>query len=322
MADAVKPAPARARRTVVAVALCLVCACAASRAWPTDRARIAFSGGPASALLNIYVTNPDGAAFEKLTVSDISNRYPAWSPNGATIAFSSGRDPFDERLYLMGADGRDQRAISDGAGDWGASWSPDGAAIAFTSRRLGKDVSGVYVAYLESGLQTRLTDPETASYQPSWALSGRVIAYDSYRGGFNHLHLMDNKGRHLTQLTDLETVDTSASWHPDEDLLVFHRWNSIDADGIYTMKSDGSDERRVTEHPSRNADPIWSPDGKEILFKSKRDGHDALYITGRNGGAIRRVTDERFMCIWGASWFDPAFPRSVSPVGRHATTWG
>ena len=121
MAAPVTPIPARAcaNGTLAAVALCLVCVGGVSRAWSTDGARIAFSGGPASTLLNIYVTNPDGAAFEPLTVSDISNRYPAWSPNGETIAFSSGRGPFDERLYLMTADGRDQRPISDGAGDWG-----------------------------------------------------------------------------------------------------------------------------------------------------------------------------------------------------------
>lgn len=325
MPDPVQTARTRARpnRIVAVVTLCLVSACAASRAWPTDRARIAFSGGPTKTALNIYVTTPDGASFEQLTLTNTWNEYPAWSRHGKTIAFSSVRDGLGERLFLMDADGGNQRPITDGPGDWVPTWSPDGDAIAFTSGRLGHDRSGIYVADLASGRQTRLTALNTKSSHPTWRPGGGAIAYVSVREGFFDLHVMDEQGGDLTQLADRETDDTSPSWQPRADMLAFDSWDTVDASAdIYTIKSDGSDERRITEHPAWDYDASWSPNGREVLFTSRRDGDPGLYITDMRARVVRRVMAEQFARIWGASWFDPAFPRSVSPVGRHATTWG
>jgi Tol biopolymer transport system component len=88
------------------------------------------------------------------------------------------------------------------------------------------------------------------------------------------------------------------------------------------MNADGSDERRLTTHPAADWDARWSPNGARILFTSTRDGPSALFTMGLDGRLVQKVTDERFTDIAGSSWFDPDFPRSVSPIGRRATTWG
>ena len=54
---------------------------------------------------------------------------------------------------------------------------------------------------------------------------------------------------------------------------------------------------------------------------SDRDGSNELYIVGVDGENLRRVTFGQFRGYEGFDWFDPDFPRSVSPVGRRATTW-
>ncbi|MEO2005775.1 MAG: hypothetical protein ABGY41_16950, partial [Candidatus Poribacteria bacterium] len=72
-------------------------------------------------------------------------------------------------------------------------------------------------------------------------------------------------------------------------------------------------------------DPCWSPDGTEILFTSQRDVPRGLFVINVNDLSIRRVTEGiwgQFRAIDGSSWYDPSVPRNVSPVGRHATTWG
>ena len=70
---------------------------------------------------------------------------------------------------------------------------------------------------------------------------------------------------------------------------------------IYTMNPDGSNMVRLTDHPAKDAEPKWSPDGQKIAFKSDRDGNDELYIMtadGKNPTNLSRndATDED--CSW------------------------
>jgi len=69
-----------------------------------------------------------------------------------------------------------------------------------------------------------------------------------------------------------------------------------DSDGnleIYTMKPDGTDIRRLTNHPSDDQSPAWSPDGNRIAFVSKRDTDEEnkVYIMDIAGAMVRRLTN-------------------------------
>ena len=61
-----------------------------------------------------------------------------------------------------------------------------------------------------------------------------------------------------------------------------------DRDGnyeIYVMDTDGGNLRRLTNHPDIDSLPSWSPDGKRIVFTSKRDGH----VDARHGFATYEI---------------------------------
>ncbi len=66
--------------------------------------------------------------------------WPAWSPDGRKIAFTSARDnhgqsgdvgPFSD-IYVMDVDGSNQVRLTQGFGQFSA-WSPDGRYIVFAS---------------------------------------------------------------------------------------------------------------------------------------------------------------------------------------------
>jgi Tol biopolymer transport system component len=40
---------------------------------------------------------------------------------------------------------------------------------------------------------------------------------------------------------------------------------------------------RLTNHPSVDSDPSWSPDGTQIAFRSRRDGSSDIFIMGSDG---------------------------------------
>ena len=93
--------------------------------------------------LEVYTMNPNGGAVTRLTFNDNGIDYfPAWSPDGRTIAFSSDRSTnvvgylgaLD--IYTMTEDGLNQTNITkNGRGDVAPSFSPDGRSIVFMSDR-------------------------------------------------------------------------------------------------------------------------------------------------------------------------------------------
>lgn len=68
-----------------------------------------------------------------------------------------------------------------------------------------------------------------------------------------------------------------------------------DADGVmrpqvYTVEPDGSDERILTDEPTRDGDPSWSPDGTKIAFESFRDDGSEAYVMNADGTGVTRLT--------------------------------
>ncbi len=71
------------------------------------------------------------------------------------------------------------------------------------------------------------------------------------------------------------------------------------------MDADGSNQTRLTNNPSLDAFPVWSPDGTKITFASDRDGNPEVYVMDADGSNQTRLTNNPALDVY-PSW---------SPVG-------
>ena len=105
----------------------------------------------------IYVMNVDGTGLTRLTDDPAVDVYPAWSPDGSRIAFTSTRDGHNN-IYVMNADGTGVTQLTTSTGSVGSqapAWC--GTRIAYMSDDFFRSFPDVYVMNDDGSGQTRLT---------------------------------------------------------------------------------------------------------------------------------------------------------------------
>ncbi|RLC79147.1 MAG: hypothetical protein DRI61_08505, partial [Chloroflexi bacterium] len=109
-----------------------------------DGRYIAFQGCDATGShCGLYSIEPTGANLRGLTDKP-GDTAPAWSPDGAKIAFMSAERDGNWEIYLLDIEaGREIRLTDNPDVDGLPVWSPDGRCLAFLSHRDGR--WGVYV---------------------------------------------------------------------------------------------------------------------------------------------------------------------------------
>ena len=280
---------------VVALVLTLLMVCVDAQA------RIAFMSdrdghvpkGDVLPTFEIYVMDADGGNQQNLTNDPSHDMYPAWSPDGKRIAFTSYRDGHDDaihgrptaEIYVMDADGGNpQHLTNDLNDDRYPSWSPNGKRIVFSSERDGHFIgefeitsSEIYLMDADGGNQQRLTENRKNDWSPSWSPDGKRIAFAS-----------DRKG-------DFENLE------------------------IYVMDADGGNQQKLTNNRFDDLRPSWSPDGKRIAFYSLRDGNAEIYVMDDDGGNPQNLTNHPHADV-SPEWLNSPF--SVSPADKKFTMWG
>lgn len=179
--------------------------------------------------------------------------------------------------------------------------SPHGSKVAYISFKDGNPA--VFIKNLKSGLTTKLDLPGPADYV-AWSPLGDKLIVALTPDHYNtELYTVNSDGKDLKQLTFTDGINTSASFSPSGNRIVFVS-NRGGSPQIYIMNYDGSDQHRITYNKSSyNSSPEWSPSGKKIAFTSFVDGALQVCIMNPDGSDTRQITSTPY------SAYHPAWTR-------------
>ncbi len=240
----------------------------------------------------------------------------AWSPDGSHIAFlrlqpaSPGKIAATV-LTVAASDGTSQRPLIrvDGSGLAAPRWSPDGTKISMTGTAVGAGSFSLRVVNVETGAVEIVVAPTTSSrpWAARWSPSGRLmytsgqVTAGSLAGTTGRLMAIEPGSNHSVTL--FSSADSLGRFTLlDENRAVVEsqasRQNIVQwAGGTGTPLSVGRASDRQ---------PIYSPDGKWIVFSSDRTGNLDLWESSVATGELRQLTDDP-----GDDW-DPVF----TPAGH------
>ena len=108
------------------------------------------------------------------------------------------------------------------------------------------------------------------------------------------LYVMDVDGTNLQRLTD-QGYAVSPSWSPNGQFVTFS-WNRKYGPGapggwdIYVMDIASKQFVQLTHDSGRNDYPVWSPDGRHIVFQRGNNGREQIWTMLADGTKVKQLT--------------------------------
>jgi Tol biopolymer transport system component len=203
---------------------------------------------------DIFTANLDGSNLKQLTNTPGYDAEATISLDGKKITFTSLRNG-DLDIYTMDADGKNVKQLTHELGyDGGPTFSPDRKTI-------------VYRAYHPK------TEKEISDYK-------ELLAQNLIRPTSLEIWTMNADGSSKKQITNLGAASFGPAYTADGKRIIFSSnydpdTHAMGGEGnfeLWMMNPDGSGMERITYSDGFDGFPMFSPDGKKLVWASNRNG--------------------------------------------------
>src|SRR6185295_3280979 len=241
----------RSARTACATFIPTAVSGCCSAAWPTQKCAFSWKGEIyMKAVISLIATAclsaeapPSHLTNIRQLTSGGQNAEAYWSPDGQRLIFQTTRPPYGcDQIFIMNADGSDQHLVSTGKGRT-------------TCGYFLKDGKHIMYASTHETAEACPTPPDRSKGY----LWGVFPGYDIY--------VATDAGKILEKLTDAPGYDAEATVNWKTGRVVFTSKASGDLD-LWTMRTDGSHKKRITTAPGYDGGPVFSRDGKKLVWRA------------------------------------------------------
>ena len=232
----------------------------------------------------IWLWKQGGTSVQLTRSEQGSSTNPRWSPDGRWIAFLADRGE-KRQVFLIAADGGEAwplTAVQEGVEDF--AWAPDGKRIAFA----------------RSEPETEADKQRHQRYGDWWIEDHE---YKQTHLWLAHLPAGTALGPDSTpqRLTEGDFNVADFAWSPDGKTIAIvrerdPRINSSITDDIWLLEVATRQLTPFVQQPGPDGGPVWSPDGKALLYNSSGGDTTSYYYTNGQlwikpiaGGPAHRV---------------------------------
>ena len=226
-----------------------------------------------------------------LLSTSLVSQTPAPSPAVITDpAQITSKEKFDIQPFTV-----DKLFMTHSIGD--SSWSPDDKQVAFITNISGR--FNIWLVPAQSGWPTQLTVSNQRQVNVAWSPKGRWIAYNSDYDGNEQwdLFLVSTSNGQVVNLTNTpEVSEEGGAWSPDGEKLAYSvkpkQSSNYEIDVIEILTKKVTHITSNTPAQLSNLDPMWSRDGKWIVYTQQNAaGKDAnIFMVNSAGGHAINLT--------------------------------
>jgi Tol biopolymer transport system component len=243
-------------------------------AWSPDGARIAFNSDR-SGEMNIWIRTLATGAERRVTTGAGGDFQPNWSPDGSRLAFFSSRSGRPRIFTVDLASSLVSPLTAGTAVEVNPFFSPDGQWIAFQSERSGR--SEVWAIPSRGGEERQLTRDGVIGHFMRWTDDSAFVLYSCRCGGKRALQKAPLAGGDPVVVADIGNVGSHISLSPDRKRLmdvVGHRTLEV-----FDLASGAGAKVYEFADPTVRIDyPVWSPDGRSVLFERNRPEGGDIWV--------------------------------------------